>query len=251
MNALQFGFVVRTLRIRAGLRQLDLERVSGVPRWLISLLERGHARRLTVESIEAILAGIGAKLDMRILWNGPELDKLLDAAHAALQAALKEQLERWGWLVRVEVSYSRFGERGRIDLLAFHPATRTLLVIEVKTALIDVQALLGSLDVKARLAREIVERFGWQPAAVVPCIVFAEDRTTRRRLEQLNTLFDRFSLRGRSSLSWLRQPGASHGGPVPSGLLWLTSVASDGGYQLTGRQRAAGKAKRVRRPRRP
>src|SRR5690606_18288217 len=135
--------------------QVALAARAGVGRRAVSLLETGHAGALRLREVEAIIVALGGRLDMRLLWNGPELDRLLDEAHAALGASVKRRLERWGWLVRVEVSYSHFGERGRIDLLAFHPAPRVLLVIELKSELVDVQALLGSLDVKVRLAPRI------------------------------------------------------------------------------------------------
>ena len=90
----------------------------------------------------------------------------------------------------MEVSYSRFGERGRIDLLAWHPLTRTLLVVEVKTDLVDIQGLLGSVDAKARLAVHVSRDIGWDVRSVVPAITFLEDRTVRNRLAQLDTLFD-------------------------------------------------------------
>jgi len=181
---------------------------------------------LRLREIEAIATALGGRLDVRLLWNGPELDRLLDEAHAVLGAAVKRRLERWGWLVRVEVSYSHFGERGRIDLLAFHPATRVLLVIELKSELVDVQSLLGSLDVKVRLAPRIADRFGWVPRAVVPAIVFLEDRTTRNRLLRLDPLFAAFDLRGRSALSWLRRQTDAE--TAPGGLLWLTHVGRAG-----------------------
>src|SRR3990170_5026427 len=138
------------LRGRQGLPQAALSARAGVSRQAVSLLECGRARRLKMGAVEGIFAALGARIDARVLWNGPELDRLLDAGHAALGARIKRRLERWGWVVRVEVSYSRYGERGRIDLLAWHPVLRVVLVVEVKTSLVDVQALLGSLDVKTR-----------------------------------------------------------------------------------------------------
>ena len=183
------------------------------------MLERGQLRSLRLEIIEAILTALGARLDLRVFWNGPEMDRMLDEAHAALGAAVKRRLERWGWLVRVEVSFSRYGEHGRVDLLAFHPGSGTLLVIEIKTDLVDVQALLGSLDVKTRLARGIAERFGWQVRTVVPAIVWLEHSATRKRLARVNTLFDAYRLRGRSAITWLRRPSA----PFPGGLMWFAA----------------------------
>jgi hypothetical protein len=191
---------------------------AGVGRRAVSLLENGRAHVLRLREVEAIVATLGGRLDMRLLWNGPELNRLLDEAHAAVGASVKRRLEHWAWLVRVEVSYSRYGERGRIDLLAFHPATGVLLVIELKSELVDVQGLLGSLDAKVRLAPGIADKFGWSPRVVVPAIVFLEDRTTRNRLSRVEPLFDRFGLRGRSAITWLRRPTAE----VPAGLLWFS-----------------------------
>ena len=217
VNAERLGRLARMLRVRQRLTQVALATRAGVSRRAVSLLETGRAAVLRLREVEAIVLALGGRLDMRLLWNGPELDRMLDEAHAALGASVKRRLERWGWLVRVEVSYSRYGERGRIDLLAFHPAARVLLVIELKSELVDVQALLGSLDVKVRLAPGIVERFGWSPRAVVPAIVFLEHSATRKRLARIDTLFDRFDVRGKAALSWLRRPTEA----APHGLLWF------------------------------
>ena len=217
VNAERLGRLARMLRVRQRLTQVALATRAGVSRRAVSLLETGRAHVLRLREVEAIVLALGGRLDMRLLWNGPELDRMLDEAHAALGASVKRRLERWGWLVRVEVSYSRYGERGRIDLLAFHPAARVLLVIELKSELVDVQALLGSLDVKVRLAPGIVERFGWSPRAVVPAIVFLEHSATRKRLARIDTLFDRFDVRGKAALSWLRRPTEA----APHGMLWF------------------------------
>lgn len=189
---------------------------------------------LSVGSVEAILATLGARLDARFFWNGPELDRLIDAGHAALSASVKQRLEVWGWVVRVEVSYSQYGERGRIDLLAWHPIAHVLLVIEIKTDLADVQALLGSMDIKARLASELAKRFGWQVTHVIPAIVFLEDRTTRRRLQQLAGLFDRYSLQGQAAISWTRRPSTA--GHQPSGVLWIRSLPNARVVRISGQR---------------
>jgi transcriptional regulator with XRE-family HTH domain len=232
------GRFVRMIRLRLGLTQADAGRRAGVSRSAVSLFERGHGVRLSVATVHAICAALGARLDHRLDWRGPELDRLLDARHAALGAVVKRRLERWGWIVQVEVSFSHYGERGRIDLLAFH-VSGILLVIEIKTDLVDVQALLGAIDVKTRLARQLSARYGWQVRRVIPVIVFAEDRTTRRRVSELDTLFDRFSLRGRACVTWLRRPLGDS--PAPSGLLWFAAVPAASGVRS---------GQRVRRPRR-
>lgn len=209
------------LRVRHRLTQAALALRAGVSRRAVATLEGGGAGRLPLDSIAAILATVGARADIRVLWNGPELDRLLDGAHSAVAAQVKTRLEKWGWVVRVEVSYSRYGERGRIDLLAYHLATGLLLVVEVKTDLVDVQNLLGTLDVKARLATHVAPSFGWRVRTVVPAVVFIEDRAIRDRLAALETLFDRYELRGRTALTWLRNPS-----PGPGGILWFTALPS-------------------------
>jgi len=124
--------------------------------------------------------------ELRPLWHGPQLDRLLDERHAVLAAAWKHRLESWGWEVRVEVSYSRFGERGRIDLFGWYAPLHALLVTEIKTDMVDAQGLFGPLDAKARLARAIAVDLGWRDASIVmPMLLFSDDSTVRRRVARL------------------------------------------------------------------
>jgi transcriptional regulator with XRE-family HTH domain len=231
MDVARAGRVARLLRVRARMTQRQLATRAGVSGRAVYLLETGRGRSLRLRTIESIVGSLSARIDLRMMWNGPELDRLLDAGHAALSAGVKQQLTRWGWLVRVEVSYAHFGERGRVDLLAFHPPTRTLLVIEVKTMLVDVQELVGSLDAKTRLARTIAEPIGWHPKVVVPAIVFAERPATRAQLAQLEPLFDRFTERGRRALTWMRKPGEP-----PTGLLWFRQLPPAARRDLGGQR---------------
>lgn len=230
MNAVHTGRIVRAIRLRSGLRQADVAARAHVSRGAVSLLERGRADRLSIGAFEGILAALGARLDPRISWRGTDLDRLLDAGHATLGAAVKQRLAGWGWSVRAEVSFNHFGDRGRIDLLAWHPSSATVLVVEVKTDLVDVQQLLGSMDVKTRIARGL-----WpdrRVTAVIPAIVFVEDRTTRRRLGSVLTLFDRYELRGRSAVTWLRRPML----PAPTGLLWFASLPNARVVRISGQR---------------
>lgn len=235
MTWTRLGRQIRSIRLRQRLRQADVARVAGVSRSAVSLVECGRVERTSIAVIESVVSALDARLEPRLHWRGPELDRLADAAHAALTASVKQRLERWGWLARVEVSYNSYGDRGRIDLLAWHPTAGALVVVEIKTSLADVQALLGSLDVKTRLASGISARFGWPRAhAPVPMIVFAEDRTTRRHLARLAGLFDRYELRGRAALSWLRRPAL--GAVAPSGLLWFHDLSNARVIRISGQR---------------
>jgi hypothetical protein len=113
-----------------------------------------------------------------------------------------------------EVTYSVFGERGSIDLVAWHPATATLLVIEVKSELTAVEATLRKHDEKVRLAAGVVrEQFGWRPGAVMRLLVLPDDRTSRRRVERAASVMERrYPLRGWDVRRWLRAPSGAGDG---------------------------------------
>jgi hypothetical protein len=130
------------------------------------------------------------------------------------------------WEVLAEVSFNHYGERGRVDSLAFHRALRILIVVEIKSELADVQGLLGPLDVKTRVASSIAVERGWgRPIHLVPVLVIRESATSRRRLVTLAPLFGRFNLRGRGAISWLRKPSES---PSRLGLLILSDLSPAG-----------------------
>jgi hypothetical protein len=112
-----------------------------------------------------------------------------------------------GWEVRPEVSFSWYGERGVVDLVAWHEQTRTLLLIELKTELVDIGGLLEVTDRRRRLAARIAAPFGWVPSTVAQWVVVAEGRTNRRRLAAARTVVRAaFPSDGRAMAKWLGRP---------------------------------------------
>jgi transcriptional regulator with XRE-family HTH domain len=206
MDDRRLGMAVRARRHQRGWRLADLAVVAGVG--ACSVLERGGADRLSVRIVRSIARAVDIPLGWDIGWQRSEVDRLLDADHAALAARLTRRLEALGWTVRAEVSFNQYGDRGRIDLLAFHPTERILLVIEIKTAIVDAQATLGSLDVKARVASNVGRELGWDARLVVPALVVLDGSTARRHLRAIDPLLSRYNLRGRAALDWLREPFA-------------------------------------------
>src|SRR4029077_6153733 len=122
-----------------------------------------------------VAAALGARIDVRLLWQGEALDRLLDSGHADLVELMLELLTAKDWLVATEVSFNVRGERGSIDILAFHPATGSLLMIEVKSVVPDMQAMLIGIDRKARVARDIARERGWQVTSVTRLLVLPDD----------------------------------------------------------------------------
>jgi transcriptional regulator with XRE-family HTH domain len=210
---LDLGRVVRALRRRRGWRQEDAALRAGVSRSTWSRIEAGHLDRLTFSVVRHCLAALEVRLELLPRWRGAELERLLDEGHAALQGAWKTRLEACGWHARAEVSFNRYGERGRMDLLAWHPSLRILLVVEVKTEIADAQALLGAMDAKVRLAPFVARGQGWYaPAVVVPALIVADESTNRRRMDRIQPLLTHLTRRGKAGISWLRRPQAAPGG---------------------------------------
>lgn len=174
----------------------------------VARLEHGQLSRLQVHTVRRVLQAIEAELDLGVRWRGGDLDRVTDDGHSALVAVTTRLLRRLGWVVHAEVSFSIYGERGSIDLLAWHAPTRTLLVIEVKTSLNSIEETLRRQDTKVRLSGRIVnERFGWQPAATASLLVLPDDTTSRRRVSQHAAVLDvAFPVRGRQAHGWLRAP---------------------------------------------
>ena len=228
------GKVVRALRLRLGWRQVDVARRAHLSPRAISKLEREGPAGFTVRTLRRICEPLDIDLHVYGRWRGGELDRLLDAGHAALQESFKRQLEAAGWIVRVEVTFSRYGERGSIDLLAVHQPSRVLLVVEIKTVIADIQGLLRPIDTKVRLARGIARELGWNAGVVVPVLVVSEGSTSRRRIASHATLFGQFATRGRTARRWLTSPEGT-----AAGLLLFVEPSDGSGSAASrpGRQR--------------
>ena len=189
MDPVRFGLAIRALRRRRGWTQAELGDRCGLSQSTISDIETGLAFASTVETLSRVVGALGVRIQVRLLGHGEDLDRFLDARHAGIVERVAAYLRRRGWEVVPEATFSVFGERGSIDLLAFHPATGALLVVEVKSAVPDVQATLAGIDRKARLAPRIAEERGWRAASVSRWLVLPADATSRRRVLAHETTF--------------------------------------------------------------
>jgi transcriptional regulator with XRE-family HTH domain len=190
MDLVRFGRGVRALRVRRRWRQLDLAVAAGVSQSIVARIELGRGGRTPLDTLNKVAAALDARVDLRLSWMGEALDRLIDQEHAALVETLARRLRADGWDVRTEVTFWIRGERGSVDILAWHPATRIVLVVEIKSVVPDVQAALSAHDRKARLGKEIAASVGWRPIAVARLLVIGESRTARRRVEAHRATFD-------------------------------------------------------------
>ena len=236
MDPVRFGLTVRALRRRRRWTQAELARHARCSRSAIARIERGEGRSCTVQLLERILAALDARLATRVLWHGEELDRLLDAEHARLVDAVAKHLVSSDWQVHIEVTFQIGGERGAIDVLALHPQHGQVLVVEVKSVVPDVQAMLSTLDRKFRLAPTIVRDRGWLlggSGTVSRILVLPADRTSRRRIDRHRTTFDRvLPARTVQLRRWIAEPSGSI-----AGILFVSGVTQAGARQrISARQ---------------
>jgi transcriptional regulator with XRE-family HTH domain len=228
VDPLRFGRHYRALRVRLRRRQVDVAFRAGLSRSLIASIDRGEIDGVTVGSLVRACTALGADVDLRLRWRGEQLDRLLDEDHATIVEAVVARLERSGWSVDAEVSFSIWGERGSIDVFAFHPANGALLVIEVKSVVPDSQATLHGLDRKARLAAQIAASRDWRPRHVSRLLVIRESATSRRRIARLAATYDAvLPARGSQVGRWLRNPDR----PV-AGLIFLPVDSHSGAKRI-------------------
>ena len=116
MDVVRFGLGLRALRRRRGLTQQQLASRSRVSRAVVWRIERGSADRVAVHTLVEVAAALGARVDLRLHWQGEGLDRLLDARHASLVEDMIALLDSSGWNAAAEVSFNVRGERGSIDV---------------------------------------------------------------------------------------------------------------------------------------
>ena len=211
MDDVRLGSVVRNIRIRQRWRQSDLATRAGMPRAAISLVERGHAGSLPLDRLRKLCAALGVGLDVHPRWRGGDLERLLNARHAAMAEAIAASFAHMPeWVIRPEVSFSIYGERGVIDFVAWHALTRSLLLIALKTELVDIGDLRSTTDRRRRLGRPIGRESGWDPRSVGVWVVLPNLSTNLRRIrEHATVLRSAFPANDRALRAWLREPRGS------------------------------------------
>lgn len=240
MDGRHVGRVIRSIREHLGKTQSEVAGDAGVSQGAVSRSERGLIGELPVDLVSRIVSAMGASLYLDIRYQGGVGDRLLDRVHAALVDHVVATL-RADWEVVVEYTFNQFGERGSVDVLAWHARTRTLLIVEVKSALTDLQAMLLSLGRKLRLMPDIVRRErGWDPAAVGRIVVVAGTTSNRAVMAAHQAVFDvSFPSRTREVKAWLREPS----GPIAG--VWFVSRDTVPTIRATGQHRRRARADRV------
>ena len=191
-----------------GLRQRDVADRARLSQAVVSRIDRGRLDTLTWSSIERVCAALEIRLDLLARWRGVEGALLLDRDHAAIVELLVREMTALGWETIVEFSVNHDGDRGSVDIVGWHPGARALLLVEVKTLIVDVQELTAAIDRKSRVVPRLItlER-GWLLSIVGRLLVVRGSRSARAAIERHSATFaSALPDRTIACRRWLRRP---------------------------------------------
>ena len=207
MNDVQVGSVIRTVRIRRGLRQADVAASAGVSQTVVSTIENGGLEETSLRLVRRVATAVGVSLPFAPRWRGAELASLLDEKHAVTVREVLVRLGAAGWHALPEQTFNMNGEQGSIDVFAWHPIGRALLTVEVKTRVADLQDLLSRMDRKRRLAPTLARQFGWRPLLVGSLLVLPEATWAHNAATRFEPIFAAaLPARGAEIRRWLKRP---------------------------------------------
>ena len=217
------GRLIATVRVHLALRQADVGELAGVSQKVVSLLERGRFEDVSVRNQRGVCTALGIDSELELRWRAGLGDRLIDRVHASVVERVTAVLVGDGWEVLPEFTFNVFGERGSVDILAWHPVHRALLIVEVKSRIQDVQAMLLSMSRKVRLVPGVVARErGWDRRALGIIVAMPDSHANRSVVAAHPTTFDAsFPARTLACRAWIRAPAGDL-----SGLLFLPRMPS-------------------------
>ena len=176
----QVGRMVQDLRISRNLRQEDVAARAGVSRPTVSRLERGLIDGMTIGALRTIRRALGMPSIVSLGWRSPGIDRLRDSLHASMVEQVAVALSALAWQLVPAHSFSQYGERGSADILAWHPASSAVLIVETKTRLFGLQDTLMTINRKRRLLPGIAAKeLGWHVRVVGVVLVLPDFSTNR------------------------------------------------------------------------
>jgi transcriptional regulator with XRE-family HTH domain len=238
---LVLGRQSKQARLALRLTQRQVATAVGVSRGYIANIEGGRANPTLaiVDRLSRVL-----ELDAELVLRRPAISPTdglrgptgqRDLVHARCSGYAERRLTAAGWQVAREAEVVQGRAHGWIDLLALHPRTEALLVIEIKTRLDDLGLVERQVGWYGRSAADVARRLGWRPRRVVSwLLLLASDEvewSIRNNREALGTSFP---MRAREMLAWLQgdHPVAGRGlaliDPSSKRRKWLLRSRVDG-----------------------
>jgi transcriptional regulator with XRE-family HTH domain len=227
---------VRDTRLALGWSQARLAQRAGLTQSQVSRFETGRIEWVTLEEAARLLDVLGVRLDFALrrpyIANAPQQH---DAAHAPCVGYASRRLTGLGWQVRQEIEIEGRSSHGWIDVLAYEPLRRAVLVCEIKTALPDFGEVQRQLAWYQHAASEVARAAGWQSQSITATLLVlaTHDNDARIRANQ-DLVREAFPVRAIELERWLAAP--EHGAATALALIdprsrrrrWLIPTALDG-----------------------
>ena len=210
-----FAAMSRKVRLELRLTQGAVADAAYVSRGYVAAIEAGTANP-TLDVVERIGTVLGLEADL--VLRPPTLiepARQRDLVHARSIAYVERRLRAAGWETAREVEIVQARSHGWIDIVAFHPRSESLLVIEIKTRLVDLGSVERQVGWYARAASDVARRTGWMPRRIVTWLLVLASAEVDRVIAINNQLLGAaFPMRAREMLEWLsdgRHPLTSRG----------------------------------------
>jgi transcriptional regulator with XRE-family HTH domain len=181
---------VGNLRRTLGWTQAELGQRAHVSQSFVSRVEHALVPDLSLVDASRLLDAMGARLSIGV--SAPFLvDRELqrDPGHARCTAFVTAQLQRDRWVTATEVEIGGDRSRGWIDVLAYHPDRRLMLVIEIKTEVRDLGAIERTLGWYEREAWTTGRRLGWRPRQITGCLLLLATEMNNARIKDNQAAF--------------------------------------------------------------
>lgn len=237
MFAMMLPPAVLETRRRLGWTQAALGTRSGVSQSQVSRFEAGRVEVLSLSTAGRFLDSMGIRASLTLdhpLVARP--DRQRDAAHARCVPYVAGRIARMGWDVRREVEIHHGRSHGWIDVFAFHAATRSAVVVEVKSAVPDIGATQRTLGWYTRMAWDVGRSFGSPMRRVGAALLCLATVVNEARLAQNADLMRQaYPVRATALFDWLAAPVGDLPGPAVAFIdprsrhvRWLIATASEG-----------------------
>jgi transcriptional regulator with XRE-family HTH domain len=150
--------------------QQELANAASVSRSHIAGIETGRVDP-SLDLVWAIADRLG--LELQFIGRPPRVVEARrgDLVHARCSGFIDRRMQRAGWETIREVEVAGGRSHGWIDLLAFEPRSKTLIIIEVKTRLDDIGAVERQLGWYEREVLDIVRSLGWRPRRTITWLI--------------------------------------------------------------------------------
>jgi transcriptional regulator with XRE-family HTH domain len=155
----------RETRVMLDITQEELARAAGVSRSHIAGVEAARVNA-SLDLVTRIGDVLG--LELRLIGVRPTViePRPNDSVHARCSGYADRRFRGSGWMTRREVEVVHGRSHGWIDLLAYHPVTRVLVIVEVKTRIEDIGAIERQLGWYERSALAVAAPYGWRPTRI-------------------------------------------------------------------------------------